>query len=302
MRVVIGMLFNPSSLRIENYLDRDNARLQNTLRQLASGSKLNSAADDPAAISLASGMHANVAALNQSTANIEEDTGVLRVADGALSQVTSLLNRAITLATESSNGTLNQSQLDAANDEYQSILSEISNIGKTTTYNQQSVFGTTLDAYVGDSTLAGSMIDSLHFSPLTLSHLGDSGGSVSMIPATDTTSAKLSYTPGSSVDLSHTDMSTTPNAQSTLYLLNSAIASVSAQDGYLGTQINTMTAVSSILNTQSENTLAALNAIEGVDYAKATSDLASEQIMMQGAIASLAQSNQMYQDVLKLIQ
>jgi flagellin len=55
--------------------------------------------------------------------------------------VTSLLNRAVTLATEASNGTLNSSQDTAANQEYQSILSEISNIGSTSTYNQQGVFG-----------------------------------------------------------------------------------------------------------------------------------------------------------------
>jgi flagellin len=296
------MLFNPSSLRIENYLARDNARLQNTLRQLASGSKLNSAADDPAAISLASGMHANLAALTQSVTNVEQDTGMLRVADGALSQVTSMLNRAVTLATESSNGTLNHSQLDAANDEYQSILAEISNVGKTTTYNQQAVFSTTLDAYVGDSTLPGSMVDQMRFSPLTLTHLGDSGGTVSMVPAADGSPTKIIYTPGSSVDLSRTDLSSAPNAQSTLNSLNNAIVAVSAQDGYMGAQINTMAAITSVLNTQSENTEAALNAIEGVDYAMATSQLASEQVMMQGAISSLAQSNQMYQDILKLIQ
>jgi flagellin len=62
------------------------------------------------------------------------------VADGALSQVTSLLNRAITLATEASNGTLNSTQEGAANQEYQSILAEINNIGSTTTYNQEQVF------------------------------------------------------------------------------------------------------------------------------------------------------------------
>ena len=67
--------------------------------------------------------------------------GLLQVADGALSQVTNLLNRAVTLATEVSNGTLNGSQQAAANQEYNSILSEISNIGSTTTYNQKQVFG-----------------------------------------------------------------------------------------------------------------------------------------------------------------
>jgi len=93
---------------------------------LSSGSKINSGSDDAAGLSLVNGLAANSAALTQSTTNATEGVGLLQVADGALSQVTSLLNRAVTLATEASNGTLNQSQTDAADQEYQSILSEIS--------------------------------------------------------------------------------------------------------------------------------------------------------------------------------
>ncbi len=91
--------------------------------------------------------------------------GLLQVADGALSQVTSLLNRAVTLATEASNGTLNSSQEAAANQEYQSILSEINNIGSTTTYNQNQVFTGSqagVAIYTGDSSSAGSSIDNLY--------------------------------------------------------------------------------------------------------------------------------------------
>ena len=107
--------------------------------------------------------------------------GLLQVADGALSQVTSLLNRAVTLATEASNGTLNSSQESAANQEYQSILSEINNIGSTTTYNQNQVFTgsqTGVAIYTGDSSSAGSSIDDLFFAKLSSADVGDAGGSV----------------------------------------------------------------------------------------------------------------------------
>jgi len=101
------------------------------------------------------------------------------VADGALLQVTNLLNRAVTLATEASNGTLNASQAAAANQEYQSILSEINNIGSTTTYNQQQVFtGRSVAIYTGDSSSQGSSIDLLTFSSLSSSTMGDSGGTI----------------------------------------------------------------------------------------------------------------------------
>ena len=92
--------------------------------------------------------------------------------------MTSLLNRAVTLATEASNGTLNGSQDTAANQEYQSILSEISNIGSTTTYNQQGVFGTNTNIYTGDSTAAGASINSLNIHALSSSNVGDTNGAM----------------------------------------------------------------------------------------------------------------------------
>ena len=102
------------------------------------------------------------------------------MADGALSQVTNLLNRAVTLATEASNGTLNTSQDAAANQEYQSILSEINNIGSTTTYNQQAVFNSTTSTSI-PATLRppGSSIDALNIRSLSSSNVGDTGGVMS---------------------------------------------------------------------------------------------------------------------------
>ena len=90
--------------------------------------------------------------------------------------MTSLLNRAVTLATEASNGTLNSSQDTAANQEYQSILSEINNIGSTTTYNQSAVFNTNTNIYTGDSSPTGASIDDLNIRTLSSSNLGDTQG------------------------------------------------------------------------------------------------------------------------------
>jgi len=175
----LGVLNNLSAVYAENNLNNTNKSLSTTLQQLSSGSKINSGADDAAGLSLVDGLQANQQALNQSETNTTEGVGLLQVADGALSQVTSLLNRAVTLATEASNGTLDSSQDTAANQEYQSILSEISNIGSTTTYNQNAVFGTTTNIYAGDSTSTGSSIDSLNIRSLSSSNLGDTSGLMS---------------------------------------------------------------------------------------------------------------------------
>jgi flagellin len=178
--MALGVLNNLSAIYAENNLNNTSSSLQTVLEQLSSGSRINSGADDAAGLSLVNGLAANSAALTQSATNATEGVGLLQVADGALSQVTSLLNRAITLATEASNGTLNTSQDSAANQEYQSLMAEINNIGSTTTYNQEQVFaGSTVAIYTGDSSKAGSSIDELHIRTVTSSSVGDTNGAMS---------------------------------------------------------------------------------------------------------------------------
>jgi flagellin len=174
----LGVLNNLSALYAENNLNNSNNSLNTVLQQLSSGSKINSGADDAAGLSLVNGLQANQQALTQSITNATEGVGLLQVADGALSQVTSLLNRAVTLATEAANGTLNSSQDTAANQEYQSILSEITNIGSTTTYNDQQVFNSLTNIYTGDSSTTGSSINTLNIRTLSSSNVGDSGGAM----------------------------------------------------------------------------------------------------------------------------
>ena len=177
--MALGVLNNLSAIYAENNLNNTNNSLQTVLQQLSSGSKINSGADDAAGLSLVDGLEANQSALTQSETNATEGAGLLQVADGALSQVTSLLNRAVTLATEVSNGTLNGSQETAANQEYQSILSEINNIGSTTTYNQNQVFGgADVAIYTGDSSSTSASVNSLHFAALSSSNVGDANGTM----------------------------------------------------------------------------------------------------------------------------
>ena len=179
--MALGVLNNLSAIYAENNLNKTDASLQTVLQQLSSGSRINSGADDAAGLSLVNGLAANTAALTQSTTNATEGVGLLQVADGAFSQVTSLLDRAVTLATEASNGTLNTSQEEAADQEYQSILSEINNIGTTTTYNQVQVFTGSVNGvniYTGNSSATGSSVDNIYFGTMSSSTLGDSGGSV----------------------------------------------------------------------------------------------------------------------------
>jgi flagellin len=136
----ISVLNNISSLVAENAVSNTQANLQSTLQRLSTGLKINSGSDDAAGLSIADGLGANIAALTQSSQNASNGIGLLQTADGALSQVTTQLNRAVTLATEASNGGLTTDQAAALNNEFTTILNEINQIGSTTNYNGTSVF------------------------------------------------------------------------------------------------------------------------------------------------------------------
>ncbi len=238
--MALGVLNNLSAIYAENNLNNTNNSLQTVLQQLSSGSRINSGADDAAGLSLVNGLAANSSALTQSETNATEGVGLLQVADGALSQVTALLNRAITLATEASNGTLDASQEAAANQEYQSILSEINNIGSTTTYNQNQVFTgsqTGLSIYTGDSSSTGASIDNLYFAKLTSSSVGDAGGTVQQSSA------------GKFIDLSKdTAGSLTTAAQQSDAVAGGLVFTITNPDGTTSTLTTTATTVGALIS------------------------------------------------------
>jgi flagellin len=304
----LGVLNNISAVYAENNLDQTQNNLQNTLTQLSSGSRINSGADDAAGLSLANGLSANSAALTQSSTNASEGVGLLQVADGALSQVTNLLNRAVTLATEASNGTLNTDQDSAANSEYQSILDEITNIGATTTYNGQQVFGSAdgFAVFTGDGTAGGGFSDTITLSALSSTAVGDATGSAGLTytSGAGTATSTLTYTPvaADAENLSTTDLTSSADAQTALNDVYTAVQDVAAERGYTGAQINTLNAVSNVESTEQENVLSAENAVTATDYGAATSALSTEEILTQTGISALSQANSTEQEVTKLLQ
>jgi len=149
----IGILNNIAGLQSENQLAITNNSLQSVLLQLSSGSRINSGADDAAGLAIANGLQANISALSQSANNANDGIGALQVADGSLAQVTTLLNRAVTLATESANGTVSNAQRTALDAEYQQIQTEINRIGSNTNFNGTQVFTSSpTSVYITDGT------------------------------------------------------------------------------------------------------------------------------------------------------
>jgi flagellin len=286
--MALGVLNNISSIYAQNNLANTQAALQKTLQQLSSGSRINSGADDAAGLSLADALKASSTALSQSAKNASEGVDMLQVADGALAQVTSLLNRAVTLATEAANGSLNTEQVAAANAEYTNIQNEISSINSNTEYNGQTLFGGSngFDIVTSDGTLTS-----------TNTVLGTAAAGISV-------DANATATAGSVTGLGLTTngFGDSTEAKAELNLITTAIGIVDTARGQIGADINTLSAIGNVMSVQSTNTLAAQNDVTATDYASATADLSKYQILSQTGIAALAQANQSQQLIVKLLQ
>jgi flagellin len=198
----LGVLNNISALYAQSSLNSTQSSLQTVLQQLSSGQRINSGADDPAGLAIADGLAANQAALTQSANNATDGVGYLQTADGALAQVTNLLNSAVSIATEAANGTLTSAQVSSANQEYQNILTEVGDIGSTTNFNSIGVFSATAtNFFVSDGSSSGVNNYSDTVGSLTTAGVGLSAPSAASsvaitnpTPTTPTTTAGASAT------------------------------------------------------------------------------------------------------------
>jgi flagellin len=286
----LGILTNVAATYAENNLNQTQNSLQTVLQQLSSGSRINSGADDAAGLSVADGLHANEAALTQSAQNAQNGVGLLQTADGALSQVTNLLNRATTLATEAMNGGLTAAQSTAADTEYQSIMTEIGNIGTATTFNGTQVFGAGATNFVvTDGTTNGTTTIGAVIGALTAGSVG-------------TTGAPTATTAGAGAVLTGTDLTSAANAKLALAAITSSVADVANQRGSIGANINQLNAAANVASSEEVNLSSAESSIRSTNYGQATSDLAKFQVLSQTGISALAQANSVQQEILKLLQ
>jgi flagellin len=269
--MALSLLNNITSLESENQLNQTDASLQNTLLQLSSGSRLNSGADDPAGLSISNSLTADVAVLNQASNNANEGIGLLQTADGSLSQVTNLLDRAVTIATEAANGGLTTSQLSALNNEYTSIKSEIDRIGSQTTFNSSSVFvSTTTSIFLGSTT----------------NSIGVTVGALS----------------SSGLALSSTNLSSTGGAATALTAITTAVSTIAQDRGTIGATLNRLTDAQNVINNQVTNLTAANNLIESANIPQDVSQESQLSVLEQTGISALSQANQSTQNILRLFQ
>ena len=148
---------NIMSLNAHRQLGNNNNAVSKSLEKLSSGFKINRAGDDAAGLAISEKMRAQITGLTRAQANAQDGISLVQTAEGALTEVHSMLNRMVDLATQSSNGTYQADDRQKIQDEISALSSEIDRISQSTNFNGINL----LDGSMGNGTMGDSQKISL---------------------------------------------------------------------------------------------------------------------------------------------
>jgi len=289
---MLSIQTNVTSLFAQQALDTNAVFESKTIQQLSSGYRINSSGDDAAGLAVANQYAASVAELNQGVLNAANGSTTLQTIDGGLSNISQILDRLQTLATESASGTFsgNRATLDS---EYQTLLTEINrqanNVGLASggSATGSSKYNTSaLQTFIGGGDTQG---DSAVTIDLTNGTIGITGVDVAGLGLTGTSVGSGGATP-------------TTDAGLALTAITTAISNLGTMQGAVGAGENLLNYATSLANSQITNLSSAQSSIRDVDIAAAAANLTKAQTLQQSSIAALAQANAMPAAVLKLLQ
>ena len=278
---MLSIQTNVAALYGQQNLSVNSAFQQTTISRLTSGYRINSSADDAAGLAVANSLRGQRNELTQGVRNANDAVSQLQIIDGGLNNVSQILDRLRTLATQSASGTFTGDR-SVLNQEFTKDLTELDrqagNIGLKTGGN----YVQSLSVYIGggigtnNGNIIGSTSDAIDLSASTA----------------DSTGLSIN---GSTVD-------TVTNAQSALSSIESAVVTLGKIQGAVGAGINQLNFAISLGQSQITNYAADESRIRDADVASEAANLSKSQVLMQSSMAALAQANQIPQSVLKLLQ
>ena len=274
----------------QNALTKNERSMNQAMERLSTGQRINSAGDDAAGLAISSRMTSQILGLEAGVRNANDAISMISVADGALVEVTNMLQRMRELALQASNGTTTSADRSYLSSEYMNLLSEIDRIAENTQWNGTDILNNTT---AGTSTIAYQV--------------GANGGQTIDVDFGDmTNSASGTFTALTALNSSGGLSSTTSTAALTVgtaavSAIDTAITTVNSQRATYGAAINQLTYAVDNLSNVKVNAEAARSRIADTDYAAETSELARTQIIQQAGTAMLAQANQTTMTVLALL-
>ena len=286
---------NTSSINAQRNLAKSSNALSNNYKQLASGSRINSAKDDAAGLQISNRMTSQINGLTQGNRNANDGISLCQTAEGALDEVTNMLQRMRTLAIQSANGTNSDAERTALNDESKELQMEIKRIG------QQTSFGGTLKIF-GGSTNSDALANNSVLNPNATFQVG-SNANETINFAFKSMSTMLGGT-GNAVDLTnggYISLTDADKSQSAIVKLDNMIKAVDSYRAKLGATQNRLESTISNQENVIENVSDARSRIKDVDYASETAKMAQQQILQQASTAMLSQANQKNSIALNLL-
>jgi flagellin len=270
---------NTGALRAQNGSRLANSALQVAMERLSTGKRINSAKDDAAGLAIASKMTSQIRGMNQSIRNANDGISYAQTAEGALSDVTNMLQRIRELAVQSASGTDSDSDRTNLDAEVTELKAQITSILATTEFNGTRIFNSAASGTTYTATSGSVSIQ-------TGSNSGDTVA-VSFDQLSDLAS-------GTAVD-------TSGNANTALTNVDTMLTDVATTRAKLGAAQSRLESTVNNLTNNVANLSDARSRIEDTDFSAETTNLAKSQILSQASVAMLAQANQSAQGVLSLL-
>ena len=258
------------------YLNINSQQETSALSKLSSGSRITSASGDAAGLAISTRISSDITTLQQAATNAAQATSILQTADGGASNISDILARMKSLASESASGTVADSSRAYINSEFTQLKGEIDSIASGTRYSSQSLLDGSSVFSSGVSVLVGST-------------------------SADTITITLTSLTASSLGVTSLDVSSLSSATSAMSALDSAIDTVSSARAEIGAQESRFNFSADSISTQTQNLQSANSAIKDVDIAAEQATLSSAEVKTQAAVSAETAANQMPQYLLKLL-
>jgi flagellin len=279
---------NVSASIAQAALAKNDRALGTAMEQLSTGKKINSAGDNAAGLAISSRMTSQIRGLGAAISNANDAMSMVNTAEGALDEITAMLQRMRELAVQSGTGTTSAADRTYMNSEFVALREEIDRIADNTQWNGQNILDGSAGASVGKSTVAFQVgANEKQTISTSFGNFNNTTGSLSGLASKRLSAATV----GSAILVASTAM----------VELDTVITDVSAQRATFGAVSNRLTHAIDNLTNVKTNSEAARSRILDTDYSAATSELARTQIIQQAGTAMLAQANALPQTVLALL-
>lgn len=278
-----------------NALTKNERDMSQAMERLSTGLRINSAGDDAAGLAISSRMTSQIKGLDMAVRNGNDAISMLQTVDGALIEVTNMLQRMRELAVQAANGSNSATDRAALDVEFEALKAEVERIVDNTQWNGSNLLNG-LGAVAFQVGANASQTISITLADFQTANGDEATGPLGDVDVdgdgdlTDSTSGVASL-----------DLTTASNHTAALHGLASAIDNVNSQRATIGSVINRLEYAVDNLANVSQNTSASRSRVLDADYASETTELARAQIIQQAATAMLSQANQAAQSVLALL-